>query len=61
MPPIYSLDDVVAAFADAGFESHISRLRFGFIPTVGHLGDGDLYSWIEYYRRYKLMFRFLKH
>ena len=61
MPPIYSLDDVVGAFADAGFESHLSRLRFRFITTVGHSGDGELYSWIEYYRRHKLMFRFLKH
>lgn len=60
MPPIYSLDDVVSAFTDAGFESHLSRLRFRFIPTVGHSGDGELYTWIEYYRRYKLMFRFLK-
>jgi SAM-dependent methyltransferase len=60
MPPIYSLDDVVSAFADAGFEAHVSRLRFGFIPMVGHSGDGDLYSWVEYYGRYKLMFRFVK-
>jgi SAM-dependent methyltransferase len=60
MPPIYSLDDVVGAFADAGFEAHVSRLRFGFIPMIGATGDGDLYSWVEYYGRYKLMFKFVK-
>lgn len=60
MPPIYSLDDVVRAFNDAGFDSRLSRLRWHFIPTAGHTGDGELDTWMEYYHRYKVMFRFVK-
>jgi SAM-dependent methyltransferase len=60
MPPIYSLDDVASAFTDAGFVTQLSRLRWGFIPTAGHVGDEGLHIWMEHYHRHKLMFRFVK-
>lgn len=59
MPPIYSLEDVVATFVDAGFVSSVRRMPYGFIPTDGHL-DGGLEGWLDYYYRHKVMLRFAK-
>jgi SAM-dependent methyltransferase len=59
MPPIYGLEDVVAAFTGEGFEGSVRRLPYDFIPTTGHT-DGSLDGWLDYYYRHKVMFRFAK-
>jgi hypothetical protein len=58
LPPLYALDDVIAAFAAVGFDAAVSRLKVGFIPASGHARSfpADL----EYYYDHKVMLRFTK-
>ena len=56
LPSLYSLDDVIGAFAGAGFEAAASRLKIGFVPLSGHARSfpADL----NYFYEHKVMFRF---
>lgn len=56
LPPLYTLDEVIAAHADAGFEVAVSRLKIGFVPLSEHARTfpADL----EYFYEHKVMFRF---
>lgn len=58
LPPIYSIEDVLGAFAGAGFEPSVGRMPFRFIPAEA-LGE-DVGSALDYYARHKLMFRFVR-
>jgi SAM-dependent methyltransferase len=59
IPPLYDLDDIVAAFVTAGFEASAGRLAIGFVPAAdqGHHGQGALLDWLEYYNEHKPMLR----
>lgn len=59
MPPIYALSEVAAVFDAAGFHGSCSGLKYGFIPTEGHI-EPDLSRWLDYYRRQKVMLRFMR-
>jgi SAM-dependent methyltransferase len=56
LPALYSLDDVIGAFAGAGFEAAASRLKFGFVRLSGHARSfpADL----NYFYEHKVMLRF---
>ena len=56
LPPIRSVEEVLAAFAAAGFEPSVGRLPFRFIPAEA-LGE-DIGGALDYYAHHKLMFRF---
>ena len=63
LPALYHLEDVADVFEDAGFDAAVGRLPFGFVPVHAHRGDSPgtpLSSWLDYYYRDKVMFRFTK-
>lgn len=62
LPPLYSVDDVVATFQRVGFEASVARLAFRFIPaaTHGHHHGGRLLDWLAYYQDQKLLLRFAR-
>lgn len=60
LPPLYDLDEIVAAFVAAGFDASAARLAFDFVPAFdqGHHGQGALLDWLDYYCDDKPMLRF---
>jgi SAM-dependent methyltransferase len=64
LPGPYRLDDVADIFEVAGFEVAVGRLPMRFVPVHAHRGDSHrdtpLSSWLDYYYRDKVMFRFTK-
>ncbi len=63
LPGPYRLDDVADVFKSTGFEVSVGRLPFRFVPVDAHRGglaDSRLDSWLDYYFRDKVMFRFTK-
>lgn len=60
LPPLYDLDEVVAAFRGAGFIASAARLPIRFVPADGHGHHerGELFDWIEYYCDHKVLLRF---
>jgi SAM-dependent methyltransferase len=64
LPGPYRLEEVADIFEHAGFDVAIGRLPFRFVPVHAHRGDSHpdtrLSSWLDYYSRDKVMFRFTK-
>jgi 2-polyprenyl-3-methyl-5-hydroxy-6-metoxy-1,4-benzoquinol methylase len=63
LPGPYRLDDVADVFKSTGFDVAVGRLPFRFVPVDAHRGDvtdSRLSSWLDYYFRDKVMFRFTK-
>jgi SAM-dependent methyltransferase len=64
LPGPYRLEDVADIFKDAGFDVAVGRLPFRFVPIHAHRADSHtdvrLSSWLDYYDRDKVMFRFTK-
>jgi SAM-dependent methyltransferase len=64
LPGPYRLDEVADIFEEAGFHVAVGRLPFSFVPVHAHRGDSHtdtpLSSWLDYYCRDKVMFRFTK-
>jgi SAM-dependent methyltransferase len=63
LPGPYRLEEVADVFERAGFEVAVGRLPFRFVPVHAHRGDSTgsgLQSWLDYYHRDKVMFRFEK-
>ena len=63
LPGPYRLDDVAGVFKATGFDVAVGRLPFRFVPVDAHRGDvtdSRLSSWLDYYSRDKVMFRFSK-
>jgi SAM-dependent methyltransferase len=64
LPGPYGLDTVADVFKDVGFEVAVGRLPFRFVPVHAHRVDSQpdarLSSWLDYYYRDKVMFRFNK-
>ena len=58
LPKLYSLDEVLGAFAGAGFQSAVSRLKIGFVPVSGHTPSFP--ASLEYFYEHKIMLRFTK-
>jgi SAM-dependent methyltransferase len=55
LPPLYTLDQVIAAFAGAGFDVAVSRLKIGFVPVSSHTPSFP--ASLEYFYEHKVMFR----
>jgi SAM-dependent methyltransferase len=63
LPGPYRLDDVAGVFKATGFDVAVGRLPFRFVPVDAHRGDlkdPRLSSWLDYYYKDKVMFRFTK-
>jgi SAM-dependent methyltransferase len=64
LPKLHDLDEVVEAFAGAGFDVSVARLRIGFVPVTGGRGGHEhrqgLAGWLDYYARDKVLFRFTR-
>jgi SAM-dependent methyltransferase len=64
LPAPYHLEEVVEVFETAGFEADVGRLPVRFVPVGAHRGDGHrdtgLGSWLDYYQRDKVIFRFTR-
>jgi SAM-dependent methyltransferase len=62
LPGLYRLDDVAGVFKSTGFDVAVGRLQFRFVPVEAHRSDltDRLSSWLDYYYRDKVMFRFTK-
>lgn len=64
LPGPYRLDEVADVFEQAGFDVAVGRLPMRFVPVHAHRGDShtetSLSSWLDYYYRDKVMFRFTK-
>ena len=62
LPPLYSVDDVVATFHRAGFEASVARLAIHFVPvtTSGHHRQGRCLDWLAYHKDQKLLLRFAR-
>jgi SAM-dependent methyltransferase len=63
LPGPYRLEEVGDVFERVGFEVSVGRLPFRFVPVHAHRGDAPdprLSSWLDYYYRDKVMFRFNK-
>ena len=64
LPGPYRLEEVADIFEDAGFDVAVGRLPFRFVPVHAHRDDAHanalLSSWLDYYYRDKVMFRFTK-
>jgi SAM-dependent methyltransferase len=64
LPGPYRLEEVADIFEDAGFDVSVGRLPMRFVPVHAHRGDStadtSLSSWLDYYYRDKVMFRFTK-
>jgi SAM-dependent methyltransferase len=58
LPPLYTLDQVIAAFADAGFEVAVSRLKIGFVPLSEHAPSFP--AGLEYFYEHKVMLRLVR-
>jgi SAM-dependent methyltransferase len=58
LPALYSLDDVVRAFVEVGFEAAASRLKMGFVPLSDHAPSFP--SSLAYFYEHKVMFRFVR-
>jgi SAM-dependent methyltransferase len=59
LPPLYALDEVIAAFATVGFEAAVSRLKVGFIPASRDHAP-SFPAGLDYFYEYKVMLRFTK-
>jgi SAM-dependent methyltransferase len=62
LPPLYAIDDVIATFQGAGFDTSVARLAIRFVPIAGHDHDHAARSidWLAYYHRDKLLLRFTR-
>lgn len=62
LPPLYDIDDVIAAFRRAGFDASVARLATHFVPTSsrGHDHAGRALDWLAYYHDHKLLLRFAR-
>jgi SAM-dependent methyltransferase len=63
LPGPYRLEEVADVFEHVGFEVAVGRLPFRFVPVHAHRPDSRdarLSSWLDYYYRDKVMFRFNK-
>jgi SAM-dependent methyltransferase len=62
LPPLYDVDDVIATFRRAGFDTSVARLSMGFVPSSGrgHQHEGRLLDWLAYYHDQKLVLRFAR-
>jgi SAM-dependent methyltransferase len=64
LPGPYRLEEVADVFEDAGFDVAIGRLPMRFVPVHAHRSDTHadvrLSSWLDYYYRDKVVFRFTK-
>jgi SAM-dependent methyltransferase len=64
LPGPYRLDDVADIFEGAGFDVAVGRLPMRFVPVHAHRDDShtdtSLSSWLDYYYRDKVLFRFTK-
>jgi SAM-dependent methyltransferase len=62
LPPLYDVDDVIAAFRRAGFEASVARLAIRFVPSTGrgHDHEGRSLEWLAYYHDHKLLLRFTR-
>jgi SAM-dependent methyltransferase len=59
LPPLYTLDEVTAAFASVGFEAAVSRLKVGFIPASRDHAP-SFPAGLDYFYEHKVMLRFTK-
>jgi SAM-dependent methyltransferase len=59
LPPLYSLDDLIEAFTEAGFETSVARLKMGFVP-VSQDHASSFPASLEYFYDQKAMLRFAK-
>ena len=64
LPGPYRLEEVADIFENAGFDVSVGRLPMRFVPMHAHRSDShtdtSLSSWLDYYYRDKVMFRFTK-
>jgi SAM-dependent methyltransferase len=64
LPGPYRLEEVADIFEGVGFDVSVGRLPMRFVPVHAHRGDShastSLSSWLDYYYRDKVMFRFTK-
>jgi len=64
LPGLYRLEDVAGVFEEAGFEVAVGRLPIRFVPMDAHRSDrrpdARVGSWLDYYSRDKVMFRFTR-
>jgi SAM-dependent methyltransferase len=62
LPELYDIDEVIAIFRGAGFETSVARLVIGFVPVSGgdHDHQGRLLDWLAYYQDQKLLLRFAR-
>ncbi len=58
LPPLYTLDEVIAAFAAVGFEAAVSRLKIGFVPLSEHAPSFP--AGLDYFYEHKVIMRFAK-
>lgn len=60
LPELYDIDEVIAAFKAAGFQTATARLAIRFVPTAGHEHHRQtrLLDWLDYYYDQKLLLRF---
>ena len=60
LPPLYDVDEVIATFQRAGFETAVARLAIRFVPVAGrgHHHEGRSGEWLAYYHEQKLLLRF---
>jgi SAM-dependent methyltransferase len=58
LPPLYTLDEVIAAHAGAGFNVAVSRLKIGFVPLSEHAPSFP--AGLEYFYEHKVMLRFVR-
>jgi hypothetical protein len=56
LPPLYTLDEVIGAFASVGFVAAVSRLKMGFVPVSGHAPSFP--AGLDYFYDHKVMLRF---
>jgi hypothetical protein len=57
-PKLYTLDEVIAAGAGAGFEAAVARLKIGFVPVSGHATSFP--ASLAYFYEHKVMLRFAR-
>ena len=64
LPGPYRLEEVADIFEGAGFDVGVGRLRMRCVPVHADRSDSHadatLSSWLDYYYRDKVMFRFSK-
>ncbi|MGP0029509.1 MAG: class I SAM-dependent methyltransferase [Acidimicrobiales bacterium] len=65
LPRLYALDEVARDFEHAGFSVSVANLKLGFVPVSahrhGHDHTSDLWDWMDYYSREKVLLRFTRH